>query len=137
MNNKIKKYMNKILEYVDFRLKRSKKDAIGFYLSSFGLLILIITISGLIISLALLPMFKNLSPEYGYAIGVQFGAYFAIAYCFIIALLILIQKKLYKKPVYVLLSLLTLLLAYLGGGILGLLIPAYMTSIEMFSDDKK
>jgi hypothetical protein len=110
----------------NFSYKRNWKEALGFYLA-FGLLAMFL--GGLvgILQAAMstgqdITVSKYLN-EHGSLIMIM-----SSLYCFIVAIIILGKKKLFKNFGYILLSVLTAILAVVGGALLGLIVPAFMTT---------
>lgn len=102
---------------LNFEYKRSGKEALGFYLA-FLLLNMVVgaTLGGI--------FEQGGSFSSGYTIGV----YGAIILQLIIGILILSKRKRYKKLLYIVLVLLSVLLSKLGGGLLGLIPLAYLAT---------
>lgn len=102
---------------------RTAVQAVGFYIAYLVLLVLVAALIGGIAGM-LIP---NLS---SFAAGARVGAVVAIIACVIIALLILKRKKLLGNFGLILLAVLTGFLAMVGGGLLGLIVPAYLTTVK-------
>jgi hypothetical protein len=110
----------------DFLYQRTGKEALGFYLAYFLLGIILGGIIG-----AMTVIFTGATSfEEAFNTGLRIGAMTSTVYCFIVSLLLLVQKKLYKNFGYMILVLITGILAALGGALLGLIIPAYFTTRE-------
>lgn len=103
----------------DLRLKRTAKQAFGFYVVYLLLLLLVGMLLGGIAGIILGLSFQA---------GVKFGQLMAIIVCLVISFVILNYKK-SLSPVNVILALLAGILAMLGGGLLGLIPVAYLTTI--------
>ncbi|MBM3271962.1 hypothetical protein FJY94_01605 [Candidatus Kaiserbacteria bacterium] len=117
---------------MDFSYTRSKKQAFGFYLAFFLLGILLSALAGGIVGLSgVLP--NEATFETSFAGGMREGVLFAIPYSLIVACTVLIKKRQYGSFRYVLLVIVSGLLAMFGGMLLGLLIPAYLTTKEQAS----
>ncbi len=113
----------------DFSYKRNWKEAIGFYLAYLLLAVILGGVFG-----ALLSTSTNAQTfQEGFNAGLQsnVGPMVAIIYIAIISVLLLIKRKLYTKFRYLILIVINLILAILGGGLLGLIIPAFMTTREV------
>ena len=104
----------------DFSYKRTRKEALGFYLSY---LLLIIIVGGLIGALAGLVI-----GEGSFEIGLRFGNIVAILTVLGLSFAILKKKNLLNNFGYILLALVSGILAFLGGGLLGLIPAAYLTT---------
>lgn len=107
----------------EFSHKRSTREAVGFYLAY----LLMIMVVNLIIE----SLFGGIRPIY---YGDREFLRISIAVCITASLalsfFIITQKKLETDFGYVLLSLASGLLATFGGGLLGLLIPAFLTTLS-------
>ncbi len=107
----------------DFTYVRTGKEAFGFYLAYLlFIVILSAVVSGVFVGLGLL------SPENGFHNGMRLGTAVAITCSVALSLLVVSQKRLAGSFSYILLSLLAGLLATFGGGLLGLVIPAIITT---------
>jgi hypothetical protein len=111
----------------DFSYKRNWKEAIGFYLANFVLALIL----GQIVAQATVAQTGAKTFEEGFAIGLKTGAMIAIIYCLALAVVILIKRKLYKNFGYIVLALLSGLVAVYGGALFGLIIPAIMTTLSL------
>ena len=108
----------------NFSYKRNWKEAVGFYLAYFLVGLILGGIGG-----ALSGIQSGASTfDEGFRSSLGVGAMVAIVYCLIIACLVLAQRKLYKNFGYVILALLSAVLAAFGGLLWGLIIPAFMTT---------
>ena len=117
-----------------FSYKRNWKEAVGFYLVY---LILGVILSGIIAGIIgpiILLGFRNLdisqAKSQGFATGQQIGTYTIIMFVLIISGLLLKSKKLFKNFWYLVLALLGVILTVFGGLLLGLIIPAFITTKE-------
>jgi uncharacterized membrane protein len=107
-----------------FSYKRNWKEAIGFYLAYFLLGLMLSGISGVIFgTLSEATTFRE-----GFNSGRHAGAVVSIVFCLVIAVSLLVQKKMHQNFGYVILALLSAMLAAFGGALLGLIIPAFMTT---------
>ena len=105
----------------DFGYARSGKEAFGFYLAY----LLLIIIVG---ALASATFGSFVHPHYAFYTGTKIGTLTAIIICIALSYLIVGQKKLTGKFSYILLTLCSGILAMVGGGLLGLIIPAYLST---------
>ncbi len=105
----------------DFGLKRDFKEALIFYIVY---LVLFILSGGLIAGL--LASFTN--SERAFQMGLKITNVLVFVAVFVISFLIVKEKRLLTDIRYVGLILLSGLLAVWGGGILGLIIPAILTT---------
>lgn len=106
----------------DFAYKRKVKEAIGFYLAY---LFLIILLSGLFGGLMGL-----LTGQDNFEFGMRVGNIVAIVVVLGISVLILKKKNLLDNFGHIILILLSGLLAFFGGGLLGLIPVAFLTTKE-------
>jgi hypothetical protein len=109
---------------MDFSHKRSWQEAIGFYLAFFLLGVILGALSGALLGSSL----GSSTFHQGISSGIGIGIWSSIVYSLAVSCTLLIQRKLYKNFGYVLLALLSGLLAAVGGAILGMIIPAFMTT---------
>ncbi len=109
-----------LTKMTDFGKKRTWGQAIFFYI----FYVITTLILSYVIAIFLALIINRLDPEIGWKIG----TITAIASSAIISLLILKTKKLMAHVGFLTLALLSALAAFLGGGILGFLIPAYLTT---------
>lgn len=99
-------------------IKRTALQALGFYIAYLLLLIIVCAIAGAIAG--------TLSGG-GFQAGLEIGQFIAILSCLILGFAILKQKSTFSLG-YVLLALLAGVLAALGGGLLGLIPVAFLTT---------
>jgi len=105
---------------IDFGKKRTWGQAIFFYV----FYVIAAFILSYIIAIFLALILNRLDPEIGWKIGTAT----AIASSMAVSLLILKAKKITTHPGFLILALISGMAAFLGGGILGFLIPAYLTT---------
>jgi len=108
----------------NFSYKRNWKEAIGFYLSY----LLLFIILGVIISVLIDILSGANTFDQGLNIGLKVGMITSIIFCVITSGLLLKEKKLFKNFWYIFLVLLSGILAYFGGSLFGLIIPAFITT---------
>jgi len=104
----------------DFSYKRTGKEALGFYLAYLLLIVLIGVLSGVVSALA--------SGQQNYELGFRIGNIIAILSCLGLSFAVLSKKNLMNNFGFILLALLSGLLAFIGGGLVGLLPAAYLTT---------
>ena len=104
----------------NFSYVRNVKGAVGFYLAY----LLFTIILGTLLATVLGLLFNRTS----FGFGLRIGTFTAIVVSVGLSFLILKNKNLTSNFVYVLLSLLAGLLALLGGGVLGLIPTAYLST---------
>lgn len=105
---------------MDFGYKRTIKQAIGFYLAYFTLTVLISALVAGIVALII-----N-SDSFGF--GVRIGNIVAILMSVLLSLLVVNKKKLFNNFWYVVLIIISGLLAILLGALAGLIPAAYLTT---------
>ena len=103
----------------NLKYKRTIKEAFGFYLIH---LLTIILIGFLLGSLLFLVS------ENAYELIIKLGIFSAVIYCLITCTLILIKKRIHNA--YLILILLTGILTIYGGGIIGLIPSAFLTTLD-------
>ena len=110
----------------EFSYKRNYKEAIGFYLA-YSLVCLIVsgTVSGLAGSIQLYVTGVDKPIDVGL---LALGDVMGIIYSLIISFMVLMQRTLHNNFWWVILALLSGLLAVLFGWLLGLALPAFMTT---------
>lgn len=104
----------------DFSYKRTRKQAVGFYL---GYLILIIIVGALVGGMVGLAF-----GDESFELGLRVGNFIAVLIVLGVSFAILNKKKLMNNFGLILLALASGLFAYLGGGLLGLLPAAYLST---------
>ena len=112
----------------NLKFKRNVKEAFGFYLVYLFLLIISMML------IAFIVPSNALTYEEGLQEGLVLGAYGAVIICLILPLVMLIQKKIFNASF--LLVLLGGALAAIGGGLLGL-IPSAIISTFNSKDEKE
>jgi hypothetical protein len=106
----------------DFSYQRSPLQAVGFYIIYLVLTILAGAIAGMLFGLST----TNLEVDNGQKVGMIT----AILVVLCLSFLILQAKKLLNNYFYVGLAALSAVVAFLGGGLLGLIITAYLTTLS-------
>ncbi len=104
----------------EFSYKRNWKEAVGFYLSYL--------LMGLILGFIAGALFGIIMPNRNLSEGLKIGVIVGAIYTLIISSIVLVQRKLYKNFGWIILTLLSVILTIFGGAILGLIIPAFMTT---------
>lgn len=117
----------------DFSYKRNKKEAFGFYLAYFFLALIIGACMGAVLNTSSSPM----TFEEGFNAGMDSVVLPAVIMLYIatISVLVLIKRKLHHKFLYLVLVGVACLLSVFGGALLGLIIPAIMTTKGAHSSD--
>jgi hypothetical protein len=108
----------------DFSYQRSTKEAIGFYISYLVILILIASVLGGILSILSGTQGFNA----GYALGFRVGQFVAIAGVLALSFMLLKSKNALKDIRFILILLVSGVLAIFGGALLGLIPVAYLTT---------
>lgn len=104
----------------DFSYKRSALEAFGFYLAYFFLIILGAMLAGGLIG----AIFPSSASVYGYRLGLTV----AVGACVYLSSIVLVKKNLLKNYGYLLLVILSGILALFGGGLLGLIPAAFLST---------
>lgn len=104
----------------DFSYKRTGKEALGFYLGYLVLIIVVGAILGGTLGLAF--------GEQSFELGLRVGNIIAILVALGLSFMILSKKGLMNDFGMILLALLSGLLAFIGGGLLGLIPAAYLST---------
>jgi len=109
---------------MNFSYKRNWKEAIGFYIAYFVIGLILLAISG-----SLAGTQNNVTTfDEGFEMGAKIGAMMAIIYSLVLSLIVLIQGKLHKNYGYLILALLSPILAVFGALLAGMIIPAFLTT---------
>lgn len=125
ITNQVKK--NNIFNHLTvFSYKRSGKEALGFYLAYLLTTTILAGIMGGVVGVFLNPE----NTDSIYEISASLGAVIALIVSLVISILILKAKKIYKNFGYILLALVGAGLGLVGGGLLGLIVPAFLTTRE-------
>lgn len=107
---------------LDFDFKRSGVQALGFYIAWLVLITLVGALLGAIGGM--------INPETAYQTGVRIGTVMAIVASVALCGLIIQAKKRITFPM-ILLAVFSGFLAFLGGGVLGLIPAAYLTTLPV------
>jgi len=105
---------------MEFKYKRTTKEALGFYLSYLLLIVIVGALIGGIMGLV--------AGESSIEFGMRFGGLVAVIISLVLSFLILSKKKLTKNFGMILVALLSGVLAFFGGGLLGLIPVAYLST---------
>jgi hypothetical protein len=106
---------------LDFDYKRKGKEAVGFYLAFLLLNIVIGATLGAVFG-------RGDSFSSGFNSGVVLGTYGAILTQLVIGIILLSKRNRYKNLLYIILVLISMICSRLGGGLLGLLPLAYLST---------
>jgi len=110
---------------IDFSSKRTPQEAFGFYLFYALVTIILCSVAGGIASI-----FSHAADFHeGFAVGAQVGPFVSGLFCFALSLMVLVKKSL-KQFYFVLLPVVAGLLGFEWGCFLGLIAPAYITTID-------
>lgn len=113
----------------EFGYKRSALQAVVFYIVYLISTILIAGVTAMILA--------GLSGRNDFGFGQNIGMIVAIIIVVAISYLILQSKKLTNNYIYLMLIVAAGFLSFIGGALLGLLIPAYFTTLNSASPKKK
>ena len=100
---------------LNFKQKRTGKQALGFYLA----FVAFNSLFGAALALTFTADYNS---------GVTIGAYGALLVVLVLGVLILREKKRYKSYLFLVLFVLSILLTRVGGSIFGLIPLAYLTT---------
>lgn len=109
----------------DFKYSRTRKEALGFY---FAYLLLLVVVGG-ILAVVLVPSDVTTEAE-AFEAGAKIGTRFAPIAVLSLGILLLHAKKTLFKFKNMLLLALAGLLAIIGGGLLGLIPVAYLSTTQ-------
>lgn len=109
---------------MSFSYERNWKEAIGFYLAYFLLGLIFGAIAGALTAI----VSGGNSYSQGYNAGLGAGAVVSVVFSLVVSALVLKEKRLYKNFGYIVLAFLSGVLASFGGSLLGLIIPAVLTT---------
>jgi len=112
----------------DFSYRRNWKEAVGFYIAYLLLMILVGSLLGGIIGSLFLPAAADFSG--GFDFGVRVGTVVAVLISLLLSFAILAKKHLLNNFGLILLAIVAGILAFFGGGLLGLIPIAYLTTRE-------
>lgn len=105
---------------INYAYKRNLKEAVGFYIAYLILIVILASLVG--------AMVGAITRVNNYSLEFKLGQIIAALFSLILSFLILYKKKLLNNFLYIILAILSGLLAYLGGGIFGLIPAAYLSS---------
>lgn len=112
-------------ELINFKYKRTRKQAFGFYIFY---LIIGGLLGGIISALAQLNSGADAQTQFN--LGLKIGFVVSIIFCPVLSLLQLINKKLHKSALAILLFLLTFVCTILMGSLLGCVCPAILSTFD-------
>lgn len=116
-------------ELSDLAFKRTRVQALGFYLAWLFLTILVAILLSFIATHTFLASPEMMATEQ-FEMGLRIGGVLAIAFCMGLSYVVARAKGAHMEYKTLLLVVLAGLLASLGGGLLGLVIPSYLTTRE-------
>lgn len=102
----------------NFAHKRNGWEVLGFYLAYLLLIIVVALLLGAAVALL----------DFDTEVAFRLGNAFAIIICLVLSFMVLKQKKLTGNFGLILVALLSGVLAFIGGGILGLIPVAFLTT---------
>ncbi len=114
----------------NFSLKRTAKQAVGFYIVYLVLLIVLAVVVGLVAGAVLNASNSSITNSFAssFSFGIGLGAVISVVCIIILGILILKGKKSYKNPVSIICVLIAIVLGVFGGALLGLIPLAYLTT---------
>ena len=112
--------VNMFKNLVNFSYTRSTKEAFGFYIAY---LIITMVLGGVAAQFAGLLVNQNDSFEF----GLRIGSAVAILLTFTVTALIMKEKKMFNSFKYIMIGLLSPVLAMFGGALLGFIPTAFLT----------
>lgn len=104
----------------DFGYRRGGLEAVGFYLAYLLLVILLSAVMGGVAGVA--------SPSNGFEAGVRIGTVIAMIVSLSLSFAVLTRRGLSRHPGYLVLALASAAGAWFLGGLLGVLVPAFLTT---------
>jgi hypothetical protein len=121
-------------QLTNFSYKRNKKEAFGFYLAYFFLALIIGACTGAMLNVTSTPM----TFQEGFDAGMNSSVLSIVTmlYVAIISVLVLVKRGLQHKFLYIVLVGIACFLSIFGGALLGLIIPAVMTTKEVHGATK-
>ena len=115
---------------LSYETKRTALQALGFYLFYVLIAILSIFIVGVLIGIALSLANPEYAKLHGYKVGNMMGVVLAIISSPLLAFTIIRKKGQSKVTLNVVLTIISALVALLGGVILGFIPAAYFTTLD-------
>lgn len=106
----------------DLSFKRTPFQALGFYITYLIIVMVIVSVIGIVTEVGV----DKDSSEYGN--GARLGTFFAIIACSVLAFLVMKAKKHTSSLTLILFTATSAVLALIGGGVAGLIIPAVFTT---------
>ena len=113
-------------QLTNFAYQRNWKEAVGFYVAYLLLMIIVGAVLGGVGGNLFVSPASDFSM--GFNFGVRIGTVAAIVLTLVLCFLVLKKKNLLNHFGFIILAILSGLLAVLGGGILGLIPVAYLTT---------
>jgi MFS family permease len=113
----------------NFGYKRTALQAVGFYIAYLVFTIITAALAGMVLG--------GVTGNNDFEFGKKVGIVVAIVMTLVFSFLILQAKKMTNNYMYLLLAVVAGILSFVGGGLLGLIIPAYLTTRGSDSSSKK
>ncbi|MBU4338569.1 hypothetical protein KKB43_02500 [Patescibacteria group bacterium] len=107
----------------DFSYKRNFKEAMGFYIFWLVFILVVGGLLAIVLSIIIGQTDKEAAREFGFKVGVAMAILTNLAISFLI-----LRKKNLRGISYIFLALLSGVLASVGGGLLGLIPTAYLST---------
>ena len=108
------------IKLTDLSFKRDLKQAIGFYIAYLLLLIILSAVLGGVYALA--------TGQDSLEAGVTFGTTIAIVSSLVLSFAIIFKKNLLTNYLFIVVALLSGVIAFIGGGLLGLIPAAFLST---------
>lgn len=112
----------------NFGYTRSRKEAFGFYIGWLITIMLVGAVAGVLVEALRGFPTKTFIEGFQSGVGTLVGSVVAVVFSGFICSRILYKKGMISTSMAVVYILGTLILSVLGGGVLGLIIPAYLTT---------
>lgn len=117
----VRKEVSMFKKLTDFSYKRTKVQALGFYIAYFVLTVIVSGLVGGILGLVI--------PNPSFESGVRIGTFIAIIFSVGLSFFVLKKKRLQDFKLIVI-TILSGVLALFGGGLLGLIPAAYLSTLS-------
>jgi len=111
-------------ELTTFSYRRNPKEATGFYLAY---LLVGFLLGGVFGGLSALTQ-NTVNFEEAFQAGAKIGAIVGTLYCAAISCMVLLYRRLHTNLGYILLALVGIIASFFGGALLGLIVPAFLTT---------
>lgn len=116
----------------DLSFKRSALQAVGFYVAYLVLTVVLGALAGGVFSI----LTSDLTVAGSYLSGVRIGAVLAVVVSTSLAFVVVSKKQRLSNFLYLILIVLSGILALLAGGLAGLIIPAFLTTRASMANEE-